>query len=131
MMERLLRIVIADRSELAGNLYRLLLAPMGATLVVRKRFEEVRPHFFRRDKIDLGIFNSNIFGKKFEEITKRFFDDEPLKMAAKIFICRESPAEEEWRRDLSRIPNATVIIRPFHPHELAALVSRLLGQEER
>ena len=131
MMEEQLRIVIADRSELAGNLYRLLLSPIGAALVVRRRFEEARPHFFRRDKVHLGIFNSNIFGKKFEEIAKRFIEDEPLRMTAKIFICRESPAEEGWRRSLSRLPNATVIIRPFQPHELAALVSRLLAQEGR
>ena len=129
MMARQPRIVIADRSELAGNLYRLLLAPIGATLVVRRRFEEARPHFFRREKVDLGIFNSNIFGKKFEEIAKKFVEDEPLSATAKIFICRESPAEEEWRKSLGGLPNTTVIVRPFHPDELAALVDRLVGQE--
>lgn len=131
MMERPPRIVIADRSELAGNLYRLLLSPIGAALVVRQRFEEARPHFFRRGKVDLGIFNSNIFGKKFEEIAKKFVEDESLRMTAKIFICRESAAEEGWRRNLDRLPNATVVIRPFYPQELASLVSRLLGQGER
>ena len=121
------RIVIADRSELAANMYRLLLAPLGATLILRRRFEEARPHFFRREGVRLGVFNSNIFGKKFMEIVQRLIEDEPLRKASKLFICREVPAEEPWRERLAAIPNAKVITRPFHPDEFAALVKRLVA----
>jgi hypothetical protein len=120
------RIVIADRSELAGNLYRLLLSPIGATLVVKRRFEEARPHFFRRDGVDLGIFNSNIFGKKFEDIAAGLADVEALRGVHKIILCRATPSEEMWCRRLAALENTSVVMRPFHPDELVSLISRLL-----
>lgn len=122
-----LRIIIADRSELAANMYRLLLGSLGAPLVVRRRFEEARPHFFRREGAALGIFNSNVFGKKFPEIVRRLMEDEPLRRGPKIFLCQESPAEEPWRKRLAALTNAHVVVRPFHPDELAGLVARLAG----
>lgn len=121
------RIVIADRSELAGNVYRLLFAPLGAVLVVRKRFEEAKPHFFRREGVKLAIFNSNIFGKKFADIVRHIIDDEPLRKVGKVFICKENPAEVEWRERLARLPGATVVARPFHPDEFLAQVRKLLA----
>lgn len=123
------RIVIADHSELAANLYRLLLAPFGATLVIRKRFDEARPHFFRRETVSVAIFNSNIFGKKFDEIAKKIAEDIPVARVPKIFVCRDSEAEEGWRRHLEKLPNSTVVLRPFHPDELAGLVSKFMGRE--
>lgn len=121
------RVVIADRSELAANLYGLLLAPLGVELVVRKRFEEVRPFFFRRDGVKLGIFNSNIFGKKFDEIVHRIMEDEPIRNVKKIFICKENPAEEPCSDRLGHIPHANIVRKPFHPDEFLKLVERLLA----
>lgn len=121
------RIVIADRSELAGNLYRILLKSTGASLIVRRRFEEARPHFFRREAVHLAIFNSNIFGRKFPEIFKRLVEDEALKKVRKIFICRETASEAEWRDKLEKIQNSQVIIRPFHPDEFALIVKKYTG----
>ena len=125
------RIVVADRSELAGNLYRLLLSPIGATLVVKRRFEEARPHFFRREGVDLGIINSNIFGKKFEEIVDELASIEVLRDVHKIVLCRATQSEDEWRERLAAIPNTSVIVRPFHPDELVSIVSRLLSGGEK
>lgn len=125
------RIAVADRSELAKNMYQLLLGPLGGELIVRRRFEEVRPHFFRRPGVALGIFSSNVFGKKFDEIAARMIEDEPLKRAPKIFLCRENPAEEPWRERLQALPNAHVLVRPFHPDELSALVARILASERQ
>lgn len=119
-------IVIADRSELSSNMYALLLSPFKAQLIVRRRFEAARPFFFRREGVDLGIFSSNIFGKKFDELFRHLSEDEPVRRARKIFICRESPAEEEWREKLSLLRNSKVVSRPFHPDEFIALVRRSL-----
>ncbi len=121
------RIAIADRSQLAANIYQLLLVPFQPTLVVRRRFEELRPHFFRRERVHLGLFNSNTFGKKFDEILKHLTEDEPLRRVKKVFLCRASHAEDEWRERLGRLANSTVITRPFHPAELTQLLKRLLG----
>lgn len=120
------RIVIADRSELAENIYRLLLSPLGVTLICRHRFEEARPHFFRRESVKLAIFNSNIFGKKFQEIVKSILEDEPLRNVKKIFICKETPAESEWHDRLSKLVNSKIIRRPFHPDEFLALTRRIV-----
>jgi hypothetical protein len=120
------RIVIADRSELAANIYELLLSPLGVSLVVRRRFEEARPHFFRREAVKLALFNSNVFGKKYPEIIKHLVEDEPLRSVQKIFICREIPAEVPWRERLLKLPNAQVIMRPFHPDEFVALVKKAI-----
>lgn len=125
-MEGRPRIVIADRSELAANLYGLLLAPLGADLIVRRRFEEVRPFFFRRDGVKIGIFNSNIFGKKFDEIVQHIMENEPIRNAKKIFLCRESPADGACCDKLGHVPHANIVRKPFHPDEFLELVKKLL-----
>lgn len=130
-MKGLFRIVVADRSQLAGNLYHLLLSPLGVSLIIRRRFEEARPHFFRQERVDLGIFNSNIFGKKFDEICRRLAEDRPLKDTPKIFICRAGDVEKTWHERLAGLSGAVVVRRPFHPNEFGSLVSRILGGQER
>lgn len=124
VMDGALKIVVADRSELAANMYRLLLSELDAEIIVRRRFEEARPHLFRREPVALAIFNSNVFGKKFPEIVKHFVEDEPLRRVHKLFLCRESAAENPWRERLAKLPNSTVIQRPFHPDEFLSLVRR-------
>lgn len=130
-MDRQYRIIIADRSDLAANLYRLLLAPLGVALVVRKKFEEARPHFFRRERVDLGIFNSNIFGKGFDEIYERIESAEPLIRIPKIFICRATPSENAMRKTLSKLENSTIVIKPFHPDDFFKTVERLVERGTR
>lgn len=129
-MEGRALILIADRSELAANMYRLLLSSFSPSIVVRKRFEEARPHFFRKEAPQLAIFNSNIFGKKFPEIIKHMLEDEPLRRVGKIFICRENPTEAAWRESLQKLQNSQVIARPFHPDEFATLVKKAMGLDE-
>lgn len=120
------RIVIVDRSDLAANLYNLLLEPLGVELIVRKRFEEARPHFFRRARVDLGIFNTNIFGKKFDEIY-RSMDGAPHILAApKIFISRDTPRDHIEDERLAALHNSIIILRPFHPPDFLGLVRAVL-----
>jgi len=118
------RVAVIDRSVLAVNIYRLLLRPLGVSILVARRYEEARPWFFRKSGIDLAIFNSNTFGKKFIEYFSRFEKDEPLVVTPKIFLCRET--EKEWKKRLGSLPNTWVIERPFHPDEFLKLVGGLI-----
>jgi hypothetical protein len=120
------RAIVVDRSLLAVNMYRLLLSPVVTTFLVAKRYEEARPWFFRRDKIDLAIFNSNTFGKKFDEYLDRFSKDEPLARIPKIFLCREK--EDEWVKKLKALPRTQVVMRPFYPDDFLALVKRMTSK---
>ena len=122
------RAVIVDRSILAINMYRLLLSPMITTFLVFKRYEQARPFFFRRDKPNLAIVNSNTFGKKFDKYYDHFSKDEPLKDIPKIFLCREM--EEEWRARLEKLSGSTVVTRPFHPDVFLDLI-RCITEERR
>ena len=126
-MARPHRIVIADRSELAANLYRLLLSPLGVNLIVRKKFEDAAPNFSGRERIDLGIINSNVFGKRFEEIFQGIEEVLPLARVKKIFICKDGDSEKEIRKRLKELKNSTVVTRPFHPDEFLKLVKRTIG----
>lgn len=121
------KIVIVDKSELARNIYFILLSPLGAPLIIKRRFEEAKPHFYRHENVKLAIFNTNIFGKQFDEITKRISDEEPLRNMEKIFLCKDSPIEAGCKGILSRIANSTILTRPFHPDEFTALVKKLLS----
>jgi hypothetical protein len=120
------RIIIVDKSELAGNLYGILFAPLNARIIVKKRFQDAAPYFFRREKIDLGIFNSNIFGKKFEEIHKNIVNAEPLLITPKIFLTKDTPSDRQISEILKGIEKSEVMIRPFHPDGLYAIIERLL-----
>jgi hypothetical protein len=121
------RVVIIDRSILAVNMYRLLLRPLGAFFLMAKRYEEARPWFFRKDKIDLAVFNSNTFGKKFDEYVARFESDEPLAGVPKIFLCRDT--EKGWQKRLSRLSNSRVMERPFHPDDFLKAVKGVIKKE--
>ncbi len=120
------RIVVTDRSALAGNLYKLLFAELGAIITVRRSFEDTRDLFLRREKVDLAIFNSNVFGKKYDEILSAFKTDSNIIRVKKIFLCRE--AEKAWRKELSRLGDSQTILRPFYPDDFLTLVKESLSE---
>jgi hypothetical protein len=130
-MARQWRIIIVDRSELAANMWKLLLSPFYASLIIRKRFEEARPHFFRREGVDLAIFSSNIFGKKFDEIFARLSADQPVAKAHKVFVCKEAEGPSDAGAKLAKLANSTVVRRPFHPDEFFHVVDGILSGMER
>jgi len=123
--------VIVDRSLLAANLYKLLLAPLGAVIAVRRRFEEARPDIARRGAVQLLIINCNAVGKKYSEVAAELEREASLADVPKVFFCEEGEAESIMRKRLAQIPKAEVISRPFHPDEFAALVNKLLRRETR
>lgn len=118
-------VIVIDRSILAVNMFHLLLAPFDVGLIAVKRFEEARPHFFRRERVDLAIINSNSFGKKFTEYLNHFCDDKPVAKVPKIFLCRDVQSEADWREVLTNVPHATVVVRPFHPLAFGDLVANI------
>jgi len=120
------RIAILDKSVLAGNLYKLLFAPLGAALVTRRRPEELGGVLSGRQRIDLAIINSNAFGRKFEEVESMLAKGGRAP-AATIFILQEGEVTGELGRRAGRVPGARVIERPFHPDEFLSLVREMMG----
>lgn len=121
--------MIVDRSVLAGNLYRLLFSKLGASLLIRQKFEDAKPAFSSREKIDLAILNSNSFGKKFDEIYEALKSGGAFAHAKKIFLLKEGDAEGDWRKKLKAMEGALVMDRPFHPEEFASTVEGIIGGE--
>jgi hypothetical protein len=118
------RIVIADRSLLAANLYRILLAPFEATLLIRRRADEAIAALLHRETTHLAIFNASVCGDKIEAIIAQLAQEAPLAKVRKIFLVgqREMAAEERF----ASIPNTSLLHRPFHPEAFTALVRELL-----
>jgi len=125
-MKNAARIVIADRSVLAGNLYRILLAPLEAMLLVRRNLDEAVALLSRREVTNLAIFNTNVFCGAFDAIATQFATDEHLAAIAKIFLTSTRHADDAHRACLASLPNTAILPRPFHPDAFTALVRRLL-----
>lgn len=53
------RIVIVDRSQLAGNMYRLLLSPLEPAIALFRRFEDARPRLAGRERCDLALISAD------------------------------------------------------------------------
>ncbi len=128
-MARNFRIVVADRSALAENLYGLLFADIPADITIKKRFEEARPRFFRRDGIDLAIINSNCLGKKAHEIFSDMASSPEIAEAKKIVLIRESSTLASLDLAL-KVKNLKLVTCPFHPKEFRAIVLSEIGAKK-
>lgn len=124
------RIIIVDRSALAVNMFRLLLAPLGVKIVAAKRCDEARA-LLQRETCTLMILNSNTFGKRFNEYLTWWCDDPAIAPLPKIFLCREGKGEASWREVLAGVPQAKVMTRPFDPQEFANLLQPILAKERK
>ena len=120
-MARNIRIIIADRSALAENLYRLLFAGHGVDISVKKRFEEARPHFFKRDAPDTAIINTNCLGKKALHIISEIAGTPEIARIKKIFLIKEN-SDHMVAEALKSISNTIIAQRPFHPDDFLELV---------
>ena len=120
------RIIIASRSFLALNVYKLLLSKRRPNIVSAQRFETARPWFFRTGKIDLAIFHSDVFAPRFDGYWSRLKEDEPFAKIPKIFVCKPSSREKEWQEKLKELPNSYIIERPFNPVDFEKIISEVL-----
>lgn len=120
------RIVIIDRSQLAGNMYRLLLSPLMPAIALFRRFEDARPRFAGRERVDLALISTQTFGKRGEDICTALEREEELRRVRKLFLIPEGDEGMALRKRLGSLPNAAIVARPFHPDELLALIQREL-----
>lgn len=116
------KIIIADRSELAGNMYRLLLHSTNATLIIKNKFLDILPYFKRREGIDLLIMDSNVIGKKMLEIKKYIDEIDSLSQVKKIVIVKDSDADASIRAQFEKMDRTKIVMRPFHPDELKGII---------
>jgi hypothetical protein len=121
------RIVVVDRSGLAGNIYRLLLEPIGASLVICRRLEDVPPALRRGGAADLAIMNTNALGASAEAAALRIGSEPALARARKVLLVKEGAAGRRWRRAAEAIPGAIAVERPFDPERFRELVRGLAG----
>ncbi len=121
------RIVIVDRSQLAGNMYRLLLAPLDPLLAVYRRFEEARHRLSSRERTDLLLISSTALGKKMTEVCDALEYEAPLAMMRKIFLIPEEEGDVVRGRVLT-LPNTSLMERPFHPDEMLTMITKLLKE---
>lgn len=127
-MAKNFKIIIADKSVLAANLYKLLLSQTGVLLKIYKRFAEAVDEA-ESNGSDIIIFSSNTFGSKFDDLLK-IVDDDSKKItgAKKIFICKDSDQDSERNIALSNVKNSLTLVRPFHPDELTGVVQKAIEQ---
>lgn len=119
------RILILDRSLLAINMYRLLFEQLGFSFLVARDYKEAGFWIDRHVKVNLVIFNSNVFKKNLFDDTYNYLKNESyFKNLPKIFLCREDGSI--WQERLKNLVKSHSLLKPFHPDELLNLVKRLV-----
>ena len=109
--------IVADRSVLAANMFRLLLAPRDIETVHCTSLEDLLPRVRRERRPNLLIISSNIFADRFEKFIASCAEG-ALHEAHKIVVIREREAAKGWKRTLLTLSHTDVLVRPFHPDEL-------------
>ena len=117
------KVMIASKSILASNIYKLLLAKRRPNIVTAQKFEDVRSLFFRPGIVDLAIFHSDVFTPKFDSFLRYLKEDKPFSKTPKIFVCKSDAKEKEWQNNLKKLPKSFVIERPFDPVDFEKIVS--------
>jgi hypothetical protein len=109
--------IVADRSVLAANMFRLLLAPRDSEIVHLTSLEELLPRVRRERRPYLLIVSSTIFAERFEKFVAACAEG-ALREAHMIVVIRERESAKGWKRTLLTLPHTDVLVRPFHPDEL-------------
>jgi len=121
-MARVPLVLVADRSRLASNLYKLIFAPLGINLLLRRSCEQALDYLKKGGAADLLIVSSNSVGPEGSSLIERLSSVSSDRGIAKIFICRESSSDDGLRLMFASIPGSILLKRPFHPDEMLGLV---------
>ena len=121
-------VLIADRSQLAANIYRLVLAPLGVNILIRQRCVDALAHLRTGAGVDLMIVNTNSLGPAQLDAVLGLFSDQRAARVKKIFIAGDSKAEERLCSQLEKLAMATFVARPFLPDDLLNVVRQRLAR---
>lgn len=130
-MSRTPVVLIADRSYLAANIYRLLLAPLGVTILIRPRCSDALAHVKAGAGVDLLVVNTNSMGNAAGDLIEALSSDRRAAKIRKMIISGDSKAEERICARLRKAPRTTFVERPFLPGDLLKAVERRLAEAAR
>lgn len=109
-------VIVVDKSLLSHNVMRMLLKEQGFSCYAYHSLEEVKEVLSKQQNVSGIIINSNTFANKLDDYLSWLKEDDNLKDLKKVFLCKTGEKSQKIR--LSRVSNATVLSRPFHPTEL-------------
>ena len=92
MAKKKTRIVICDRSQLATNIYEMILKPHGVTLFTFSSLSEFRKAWDSAIRVDTLVVNENALDKKGKDLN--WLEEEPkLKKVRRYFLCSEKDSK--------------------------------------
>ena len=121
------RIVIADRSTLAHNLYKMLLRPLGLKFLTYQTLKDLKENLNSKWNCHLFLINSNIFGNHFDYHWEWLQKNSHLKNTHKIFLC--GPGEKKIQTQLKTLSHSHLVTKPFFPDDLETILNRVLRKK--
>lgn len=119
------RIAIADRSALAHNVYQILLKPLGFSLFPYKTIKALRENLNWKWEPGLFLISTNTFSSPLEKYLDWFLKEKRMGAIPKVFLCEEE--EEKIWLSLKKLPNSSLLKKPFYPPELMKIVKEFYG----
>lgn len=122
------RIVIADRSALAHNLYKIFLHPLGLKCSSYQTMRDLKENGMTPKQCRAFLINSNIFGNHFDYHWEWLRKNSSWKTVPKIFLCGHG--EKKMERLLKTLPQSHLLTKPFSPDTLESILKRILGRKK-
>jgi len=121
------RIIAADKSMLAANMYRLLFAPLECTVARALALDDLLVQIKNLRGADLIVINSNVLGGKAERLVAMMQVDERLAHTPKVVLVSEAEIEKGLGSALGAISQSECVVKPFHPDEFMTRSREILG----
>ncbi|OGQ43146.1 MAG: hypothetical protein A3I70_00575 [Deltaproteobacteria bacterium RIFCSPLOWO2_02_FULL_44_34] len=118
--------MIADKSVLAHNVYKMLLKPLGFSLFFYKTLHDLKQNFDSKLSCDCFLINSNALGTQWDRTMTWLKEETKLKAAPKVFLCDEE--EKAIQSLFKKLPNSHVVFRPFYPPALETTLKGILRE---
>lgn len=111
-MKKKTRIVICDRSQLALNIYEMILKPHEATLFSFLSVAAFRKAFDDSVQIDKIVVNGNALGNTSKDLAW-LAEEGALKKTERFFLC--SSKQSKLKDLLDKETRSQIILLPFYP----------------